>query len=57
MKFLIEMDYQDTRKRYVVSEDFLDDVEFEMFDGRVIEESNDPISHRRNPGGLDHGNA
>ena len=38
MKFLIEIDSLGTRKRCVVSEDFLDDVEFEMFDGRVIEE-------------------
>ena len=38
VKYLIEMDYQDTRKRYVVDEDYLNSLEFELFDGTIIDE-------------------
>jgi len=38
MKFLIEIDSGDTRKKIVVDEEYVDGIEFEAFDGLIIEE-------------------
>jgi len=44
MKFLIEIDSGDTRKKIVVDEEYVDGIEFEAFDGLIIEELQEEAS-------------
>jgi len=44
MKFLIEIDSGDTRKQIVVDEEYVDGIEFEAFDGLIIEELQEEAS-------------